>query len=77
VAATIPAVGLGAPPLAHASSGAPLWAIAIAIVVVLVALYLVLGPAIGRRSQGAESLAELTTPSVPSPGAGADAGEGI
>ena len=37
-------VGLAAAPLAKASQGAPLWAVAIAVLVVLLALYLLLGP---------------------------------
>jgi hypothetical protein len=38
------ALGLIAPPLAHGSGGAPLWAVAVAIVVVAVALFLMFGP---------------------------------
>lgn len=76
-AASFSAVALATPPLAHASSGAPLWAIAVAIVVVLAALYFLLGPSIGRSSQAVESLStDAAPPSVPSPGVGADAGEG-
>lgn len=37
-------MGLAAAPLAKASQGAPLWAVAIAVLVVLLALYLLLGP---------------------------------
>ena len=36
--------GLAAAPLAKASQGAPLWAVVIAVLVVLLALYLLLGP---------------------------------
>ena len=37
-------VGFAAAPLAKASQGAPRWAVVIAVLVVLLALYLLLGP---------------------------------
>jgi hypothetical protein len=43
------AVSFAITPLAHASSGAPLWAVAIAVVVVALALFLMFGPSWSRR----------------------------
>ena len=69
------------PPLAHASSGAPLWAIVIAVAVVLVALYLLFRPSVARppfyRAKPAPeaSGAGSDSPSAPAAGAVGDAPE--
>ncbi len=50
---------LVAPPLAHASGGAPFWAVGVAFIVVVVALYLLFAPTAGRlgflRPKGRDS----------------------
>jgi hypothetical protein len=67
------AIAFAAPPLAHASSGAPLWAIIIALIVVVLALYLLFGPESARpsflRSKSAESKPGEVPPAV-KPGSG-------
>lgn len=69
------------PPLAHASSGAPLWAIVVALAVVLVALYLLFRPSVARptfyRAKPAPEPpgAASDSPSAPAAGAASNAPE--
>jgi hypothetical protein len=60
-------------PLAHAASGAPLWAIVIALVVVVLALYLLFGPDAARPSFLRSRPAEIPPGEIPpavKPGSG-------